>query len=105
MVPAADIGKGDWSETGTLNATGLAAYRAAIAALTGKGYTIGRQFIIDVQGETDGFMIGGPITAEQFLAAKKAMIARDRASLGIADLPFYFSLLGSVRLNNRTLAG
>jgi hypothetical protein len=95
MVPAADIGTGDWSETGTLNATGLAAYRAAIAALTGNGYTIGRQFVIDVQGETDAFKIdAGAITAGQFLAAKKAMIARDRVSLGIPELPFYFSLLG-----------
>ncbi len=48
-----------------------------------------------MQGETDGFKIGaGVITAGQFLAAKKAMIAHDLASLGIPDLPFYFSLLG-----------
>lgn len=96
MVPAADIGTGDWSETGTLNTAGLAAYRSAIKALTDKGYTIGKQFIIDVQGETDGFKIdAGTITAGQFMAAKKAMIARDRANLGIPDLPFYFSLLGA----------
>lgn len=95
MLAAADTGTGNWSPTGKLYSASVDQYRAAIKALKAAEYTIGRQAIIDVQGETEADALNlnvPPITAAQFKAAKQALKANYRADLGISA--FYFSRLG-----------
>lgn len=96
MLPQTDTGNGNWSSEGKLYSASLAQFHEAISALKGAGYTIGKQFVIDIQGETEADALNRrkpTIKSYQFRSAKQAMIAGYRTDLG-PTIRFYFSRLG-----------
>lgn len=99
MLAAANLGPGAnyWASGGNAYPAAHAAYNAATAALVAAGYLIGKQFVIDIQGETDAVGVDAAtagVTAANFKTAKQALFTQIRGDLGIPSLPIYISLLG-----------